>query len=74
MAATIGAGFCIEVTVFVGLLLLGLVANHTVFLPTGRICVGYSYCQLWGRALFLWCQLDVLSYFMICLLCLSKLF
>ena len=43
MAATVGVGFHIEVTVFVELPLVGLVANPIVFLPIGRAVFGPTF-------------------------------
>ena len=37
MVAAVGVHFCIEVTVFVGLWLVDLVMNHTVFLQAGGV-------------------------------------
>ena len=47
MGANVRVGFYIEVTVFVWLLLVGLVTNDTVFLPSGGF-VGTIYGVVTG--------------------------
>ena len=45
MIAKVGVGFCIDVTDFIELLVVGLGTNQTVFLPIAEVFLSLFWCN-----------------------------